>query len=128
MSSLQDLIESKRSLVDFFYNETISPFHVSRTSLFAKYIAPEYTNWRNEQRAWRESAILFDQSHHMPALFIKGRDATKLLSHLAINSFANLSTDKAKQFVACTPRGHVVGECVLYYYDEDRGFELTSGM
>ena len=25
----------------------------------------EYTNWRDEQRAWRETCVLFDQSHHM---------------------------------------------------------------
>jgi glycine cleavage system aminomethyltransferase T len=32
------------------------------------------------------SPVLFDQSHHMVDLFIEGPDATKLLSHLAINS------------------------------------------
>jgi vanillate/3-O-methylgallate O-demethylase len=28
-------------------------------------VAPEFQNWRNEQVAWRQSAVLFDQSHHM---------------------------------------------------------------
>ncbi len=35
----------------------------------------EFTNWQREQRAWRETACLFDQSHHMVNLFLKGPDA-----------------------------------------------------
>lgn len=128
MKTLQDLINSKPNLVDYLYNDTISPFHVSRTSLFAKYIAPEYTNWRAEQRAWREAATLFDQSHHMPGVFVKGRDAKKMLNYLGINTFSNLSTDRAKQFIVCSPRGHVIGDVILYYYGDDEGFELNSSV
>ena len=35
-------------------------------------VAAEFTNWRREQRAWRDSAVLFDQSHHMVNLFVQG--------------------------------------------------------
>jgi vanillate/3-O-methylgallate O-demethylase len=28
-------------------------------------IKPEHSNWRDEQEAWQNSVILFDQSHHM---------------------------------------------------------------
>ena len=28
-------------------------------------VRAEYTNWRDEQRAWRETAVLYDQTHHM---------------------------------------------------------------
>jgi vanillate/3-O-methylgallate O-demethylase len=35
-------------------------------------VPTEFSNWRDEQRAWRETAILFDQSHHMPELFVTG--------------------------------------------------------
>ena len=52
-------------------------------------VAAEYTNWRREQRAWRETAVLFDQSHHMVNLFFKGPDALKLISDTAINSVEN---------------------------------------
>ena len=45
-------------------------------------VAPEFTNWRDEQRAWRETCVLFDQSHHMVNLFVEGPDTLKLLSHL----------------------------------------------
>ena len=35
-------------------------------------VAAEFTNWRREQQAWRKTAVLFDQSHHMVNLFFKG--------------------------------------------------------
>ena len=64
-----------------------------RNSQIGAYVYPvvptEFSNWRDEQRAWRETAVLFDQSHHMVDLFIEGPDALKLLSDTAINSFKN---------------------------------------
>ncbi|HZF25701.1 MAG TPA: hypothetical protein VEZ88_05530 [Steroidobacteraceae bacterium] len=125
--SLQDLIDSVPDLVDYLYNETLAPHFRARTSLTAAFIPPEFTNWRDEQRAWRDTAILFDQSHHMPELFLRGPDAFRLLNHLGINSLANFGPERAKQFVACTPRGHVIGDCVLYWLGPD-SFELVSGM
>src|SRR5688572_20898876 len=121
MNSLQDLVDSKRNLVDYFYNDTISQFHKSRTNLFAakNLIEREYTNWRDEQRAVRETCILTNQSHHMPVLYLKGPDARRMLEYLSPCSFANLSTDGAKQYFACTPRGHHIGDCVLHYYGEE---------
>ena len=43
-------------------------------------VAPEFQNWRNEQVAWRQSAVLFDQSHHMDELIVEGPQATEFLS------------------------------------------------
>ena len=45
--------------------------------------ADRYGNWRDEQKAWRDSAVLFDQSHHMAELLVTGPDAMKMLSYLA---------------------------------------------
>jgi vanillate/3-O-methylgallate O-demethylase len=125
--NLQQIVDSVPNLVHYFHNETIAPHFRARTRLTAAFVPPEFSNWRDEQHAWRETAILFDQSHHMPELFLKGPDALKLLTRLGINSFANFAPDRAKQFVACTPRGHVIGDCVLYYLGPD-SFELVSGM
>ena len=128
--TLQDVIDAQADLVEYFYNDTISPFHQSRTGLFAakNLIAPEYSNWRDEQRAWRETAALFNQSHHMPVLYVSGPDAHAMLQYLTPCSFANLATTRAKQYFACTPRGHHIGDCILFYYGEEQGFELSSGM
>ena len=46
-----------------------------------RWCRPSSRNWRDEQRAWRESAVLFDQSHHMAELLVTGPDAMKMLSY-----------------------------------------------
>ena len=81
-------------------------------------VAPEYTNWRDEQRAWRENVVLFDQSHHMQELMIDGPDAEKLLSYVAINTFANSAPGKAKQIVGVSPSGHIIGDNILFRESE----------
>ena len=78
------------------------------------------SNWRDEQRAWRETAVLFDQSHHMANLYVEGPDALKLLSHLATNSFANFPVDRAKQFAPCSYDGYVIGDGILFHLEENR--------
>ena len=82
-------------------------------------VAAEFTNWRREQQAWRETAVLFDQSHHMVNLFVKGPDALKLISDTAINSVENFPVGMAKQYVPTTPAGHVIGDGILFHLDPD---------
>ena len=123
--TLHDIVEAnKNDLVGYFYNETLSPHASARGGLSP--VPVEVSNWREEQRAWRESVLVFDQSHHMPETIIKGPDAVKLLSYIGINSFANFPSLRAKQFLGCAPDGHVIGECVLQHLDEGT-YELISG-
>jgi len=83
-------------------------------------VPPEFSNWRTEQRAWRESCVLFDQSHHMVDVYIEGPDAIKLVSNLAINSFAKFPVNRAKQFVPCSYSGHVIGDGILFHLEENK--------
>jgi len=123
--SLQNLIESVPDLIEYFYNDTVSPHARNRPG--SSPVPAEYSNWRDEQRAWRETAVLFDQTHHMPELFLEGKDSLRLLSDLGINSFANFEPGRAKSYVACNHNGQVIGESVLHYL-RDGTFELISGM
>jgi vanillate/3-O-methylgallate O-demethylase len=123
--SLQDLIDVTPDLAAYLYNDTPGPHSRARAGLSP--VPAEFSNWWDEQRAWRETAILFDQSHHMPELYVKGPDALRLLSSIGVNSLANLSPGIAKQFIGCTPRGQLVGDCILY----DLGgqtYQLISSM
>jgi vanillate/3-O-methylgallate O-demethylase len=90
-----------------------------RNSQIGAYVYPvvpaEYSNWRDEQRAWREAAVLFDQSHHMVNLYVEGPDALKLCSHLAFNPFAKFPVDRAKHFAPCSPDGYVIGDGILFH-------------
>jgi len=124
-TSLQDLIDATSNLADYLYNDTPGPHSRARAGLTP--VPAEFSNWRDEQRAWRESAILFDQSHHMPELYVKGPDALRLLNGIGVNSLANLAPGRAKQFIGCNPRGQMIGDCILY----DLGgqtYELISSM
>jgi vanillate/3-O-methylgallate O-demethylase len=100
-----------------------NPVHMLRNSKIGAYVYPvvpsEFHNWRDEQRAWRESAVLFDQSHHMAELTIKGPDALKLCSYTTINSFKNFTPEKAKQMVPVSYDGYVIGDGILFYLAEN---------
>jgi len=123
--SLQDLIDSTPDLVDYLYNDSPGAHARGRADLTP--VRQEFTNWRDEQRSWRESAILFDQSHHMPELIVKGPDAKKLLNWVGLNSLANLAPGRAKQFMAVNEDGYMIGDCILYAL-EDETYELVSSM
>jgi vanillate/3-O-methylgallate O-demethylase len=82
-------------------------------------VAPEYANWRTEQEAWARTCVLYDQSHHMANLYIKGPDAVKLLSHLGVNSFNNFPVNRAKQFVPVGHDGYVIGDGILFHLEEN---------
>jgi vanillate/3-O-methylgallate O-demethylase len=111
--SLEDKLQSIGSAVEMARNSQIGPYVYPA-------VAAEFTNWRDEQIAWRETAALFDQSHHMTDLYIEGPDAIRLLSDLGVNSFENFAVNKAKQFVCCNPDGYVIGDAILFYLDQNR--------
>ncbi len=100
-----------------------NPVKLLRNSQLGAYVYPvvpsEYSNWRDEQRAWRDSAVLFDQSHHMAEFTVKGPDALKFCSHLTINSFNNFAPNRAKQMVPCSYDGYVIGDGILFYLAEN---------
>src|SRR6266446_2731799 len=94
-----------------------------RNSQIGAYVYPvvpsEFSNWRDEQRAWQQTAVLYDQSHHMVNLYVSGPDAFKMLSYLTINSFANFKVNQAKQMVPCSYDGYVIGDGILFYLAEN---------
>ncbi|MBV8718186.1 MAG: aminomethyltransferase family protein [Chloroflexi bacterium] len=111
--SLEDVLQAGGNTATMVRNSQIGAY-------IYPVVASEFSNWRDEQRAWRTSCVLFDQSHHMVNLFVEGPDAIKLLSYLGINSFANFSVNKAKQFVPCSYDGYVIGDGILFYLAEQQ--------
>lgn len=108
--SLEDLLQA-----------TGNPVKLLRNSQTGPYVYPvvpsEFSNWRNEQRGWQQTCVLFNQSYHMTDMYVEGPDALKLLSDLGVNSFKGFVPDKAKQFVACNYDGYVIGDVVLFCLD-----------
>ena len=110
--SLEDVLQAAGNPVSHLRNSQTGPY-------VYPVVASEYSNWRDEQRAWQQSCVLFNQSYHMTDMYISGPDALKLLSDTGINSFKNFEPDKAKQFVPCSYDGYVIGDVILFYLDQD---------
>lgn len=88
-------------------------------------VAPEYTNWRSEQRAWAESVAVLDLSHHMTDLFMEGEGLTDVLAGLSTNTFANFRPMVAKQMVGVDHDGFVIGDGILFNLG-DEGVDLVG--
>jgi vanillate/3-O-methylgallate O-demethylase len=106
--NLEQALRAAKSPVEMLRNSQIGPYAFP-------VVPSEFTNWRDEQRSWRETCALFDQSHHMTDLYVEGPDALKLFSALGVNTFSNFRVDTAKQFVACNHDGYVIGDAILFH-------------
>jgi vanillate/3-O-methylgallate O-demethylase len=113
MPSLNDVMSRHRTPVEMLRN--------SKTGMYVyPVVAPEFANWRVEQEAWRKSAVLFDQSHHMDEVIVEGPQAEAFLAHHGINAFSNFDLNRAKHFVPVTPAGHVIGDHIIFREREDK--------
>ena len=81
-------------------------------------IAPEFTNWRDEQRAWSTTVALMDQSHHMTQLFLDGADLISTLSAISPNTFVGFRPGVAKQLISVNKDGFLIGDAILFYNSE----------
>jgi vanillate/3-O-methylgallate O-demethylase len=116
--SLEEVLQTVGNPVKLLRNSQIGPYAFP-------VVRSEFSNWRDEQRAWKETCALLDQSHHMTDLYVEGPDALKLFSDFGVNSFKNFKVNQAKQFVACNHEGYVIGDAILFYLDENR-FSLVG--
>ncbi|MDQ4419307.1 aminomethyl transferase family protein [Sphingobium sp. DEHP117] len=111
-SNLEQVLASQSDIVAMLRNSQLGAY-------VYPVVAPEFSNWRSEQWAWQHSAVLFDQSHHMVNLYLRGRDAMKLLSDTMINSPKGWAVNRAKQYVPTTPYGHVIGDGIIFWQEEE---------
>jgi vanillate/3-O-methylgallate O-demethylase len=111
-TNLQQLLDQSGNTVELLRNSQIGAY-------IYPVVPYEFSNWRREQRAWQQTAVLFDQTHHMVNLFLRGPGAIKLISDTGINSVENFPVDMAKQFVPCTPAGHVIGDGILFHLADE---------
>ncbi|HEY8509000.1 MAG TPA: hypothetical protein VIL32_11625 [Steroidobacteraceae bacterium] len=110
--SLQDVIDASGNIVEVLRN-------AQNPAYIVPVVSSEFSSWRLEQKAWRETAVLFDQSHHMDNVIIRGPDALRLIRDTAINSVENFEVNVAKQYVPVSPDGYVIGDGVLFRESKD---------
>lgn len=111
-ANLEQILASKGDIVGMLRNSRIGAY-------VYPVVAPEFHNWRTEQWAWQHSVVLFDQTHHMVNLYLRGKDALKLLSDTAANTMQGFAVNKAKQYVPTTPYGHVIGDGIIFHLAEE---------
>lgn len=116
--NLQDIVSSTSNIVEYLHNNKTG-------ARVYPVVPPEFTNWRDEQHAWRDTVCLYDLSYHMSDLYVRGPDAFKLLSYLSINSFKGFEPGIAKQMVSCSPDGYVIGDVILFYLEPEL-FQLVG--
>ncbi|MDF3311141.1 hypothetical protein P3H15_39775 [Rhodococcus sp. T2V] len=107
--SLQDRIDEYGSPLSLLFKNS-PPWSRNDTFPFYPVI---HTNWRDEQRAWTETAVLFNQSFHMPDLFISGPDTVRLLQETSVNSYKNFRLGLAKQYLAVNEEGYFLGDAIM---------------
>jgi vanillate/3-O-methylgallate O-demethylase len=109
--TLEDRIQEAGNPARLFRNSSVGPYPFPYPA--------EHSNWRDEQRAWAATALLFDQSYHMTDVYFKGPDVKRLLSDTGVNSFKTFGRNKAKQFVAVNYDGYMISDAILFGLEDD---------
>jgi glycine cleavage system aminomethyltransferase T len=108
--TLEEKLKTCGNIVNMLRNIQVGPY------VFP--YAAEFSNWRDEQEAWCKTAVIFEQSYHMPDVYVEGKDVVRLLTDLGVNGFKTFGANKAKQLVACNCDGYVIGDGVLFGLEE----------
>jgi vanillate/3-O-methylgallate O-demethylase len=84
----------------------------------------EYSGWIDESQSWKTSCYIGDWSF-LDEFHVRGPDALRLFSDLAVNSFAKFAIGQAKHVICCNSGGKVIGEGVLMRLAEE-DFEFQA--
>jgi aminomethyltransferase len=95
---------------------------------FAGYSLPVHfsTGIRDEHRAVRRAAGLFDVSH-MGQVEVSGRDALAFVQHLTVNDAGTLEVGQAQYSLMCRETGGVIDDLLVYRLDGSRYLLVVNG-
>jgi vanillate/3-O-methylgallate O-demethylase len=116
--TLEEVLQSTDSVVQTF-RET----DIDRGNVHFSVYPQEHTTWIEEQRAWRETCILMDQSYHLANYYLEGPEALSLNAALGINRFDDWEVGelpRAKQHPVVNPDGYIIGDPILFHLDEEQ--------
>ena len=110
--SLQEILDEAGGPVNLLRGSNLGPYTFP-------VIPPEFTNWRDEVRAWKEGVALLELSYHMTELHLRGRDVVEFLSQIATNKFDPFPVRRGKQLVLAGHDGHFIADGILFREAED---------
>ncbi|BCH27745.1 aminomethyltransferase family protein [Mesorhizobium sp. L-8-3] len=103
--------------------EAGGPVNLLRGSNLGPYrfpvIPPEFTNWRDEVRSWKDSCALLEQSYHMTELHLRGSQVIPFLSGVAVNKLDTFPVMRAKQLVLAGHDGYYLADAIIFREAED---------
>lgn len=109
--TLQDKIDRFGSAAEMLRNNPGGRFQFP--------IAPEFSNWRDEQDAWRKTVVLQDMSFHMTEVHVEGPEVMAFISHIGANGFSGFGRMQAKQLILCNGEGYLIGDTILIRENAD---------
>ena len=113
LGSLQDMLDTAPNVVRGLRQVAVVPPRPPAR------LITEYTNWRSEQEAWTKDVVLMHLEEHMSNLFVVGPGALDALSRIAVNNFSKFPVRSAKQFIAVTDDGFLIGDGILNQVEEN---------
>jgi vanillate/3-O-methylgallate O-demethylase len=103
--------------------ESGGPISLLRSSNIGPYVFPgipnEFTNWRDEVRAWKDGVALLEQSYHMTELHLRGTEVIPFLKTIAINKLDVFPILRAKQIVLAAPDGNMIADAIIFHEGEN---------
>ena len=91
----------------------------ARMLAFAGFDMPvSYSSIKEEHRAVREAAGLFDVSH-MGEFEVKGNEASQLVQHLTCNNVSDLYPGRVQYSCLMNPKGGIVDDLLIYCYSTE---------
>jgi len=111
-ASLESKITAEGGVLNMLRNSHLGP-------VIFPGIPPEFTNWRDEQRAWKESVVMFEQSYHMTETHLRGADVKAFISEIATNKLVDLHPLRAKQLVMVDESGYLVSDAIVFCEADD---------
>lgn len=111
VTTLQTMIEKAGGPVPLLRGSALGPYQFPG-------IPPEFTNWRDEVRAWKDGVALLEQSYHMTELHLRGSGVIAFLKELAVNKLDVFPVGRGKQLVLAAPDGNLIGDAIIFHEDE----------
>ena len=112
--NLEDVLKSAGNPVDMLRNSQIGAY-------VYPVVPPSSRNWRDEQRAWRETCrAVRPVAPHGRALRRGSRRAEAAARTWRSTASRISPSNRAKQFVPCSYDGYVIGDGILFHLDENK--------
>src|SRR5882724_11255763 len=110
--NLEDILNAAGGAVSLLRSSSTGPY-------VFPVVPPEFTNWRDEQRAWQNTCALLDMSYHMTDLYLKGPDVMALLTKVGCNKFGSFPINRGKQIIAASHDGYLIGDGICFHTSDD---------